>query len=82
MTTVSEIFSRLVMAQPHLSPEAARGWLSLSFATADVARVEELSQMAAEGSLTPVEQEELDAYERAGHLLAILHSKARLSLKQ
>lgn len=64
-----------------LSPEAARSIMSLTFDPADVARMNELSREASEGSLSEEEQDELDRYERVGHLLAILQSKARVSLK-
>jgi hypothetical protein len=34
-----------------------------------------------EGRLTSEEREELESYVKAGHLLALLHSKARRSLR-
>jgi hypothetical protein len=67
--------------RPGLSVDAARSLLSLAFDPEDVHVMNELSQKAQEGTLTAEEQEHLDNYERIGHLLAILQSKARLSLK-
>jgi hypothetical protein len=40
-----------------------------------------LSAKARDGDLTPTEQEEADNFERAGHVLNILQSRARRSLK-
>lgn len=67
---------------PRLSTDAARSLLSLSFDPDDVESMNELSRKAREGSLTAEEQEHLDNYERIGHLLAILQSKARISLRK
>jgi hypothetical protein len=41
----------------------------------------ELAERNQEGALGPKEREELQNYVKAGHLLALLHSKARSSLK-
>jgi hypothetical protein len=67
--------------QPTLPPEAARALLALEFGPADKERMRQLSAKAREGSLTPDEQAETNNYERVGHLLNILRSKARRSLK-
>jgi len=42
----------------------------------------ELSQKANEGILTAEEQSQIDGYNHVRHLLALLQSKARLSLKK
>jgi hypothetical protein len=68
--------------KPMLSPEAARELLALDFSPADKDRMRQLSAKAREGTLTPAEQAETDNYERVGHLLNILQSKARRSLKR
>jgi hypothetical protein len=67
--------------KPALSPEAARDLLALDFSAADKARLRELSAKAREGTLTAAEQAEADNYERVGHVLNILQSKARRALK-
>jgi hypothetical protein len=61
-------------------PEVAGSILKLGFKDADVARMNELSQKASEGTLTVEEQNELDGYEHIGGFLNILQAKARLSL--
>jgi hypothetical protein len=67
--------------RPTLDPRAARAILALDFSDADKERMRQLSAKARAGTLTPPEQVEIDNYERVGHLLNILQSKARRSLK-
>ena len=75
------ILSRLIGSDlSRLAPEAARTFLDLDFPKEDHQRVAELSAKATEGSLSVDEREELDEYMRVADLLAILQSKARLSL--
>jgi hypothetical protein len=77
----ADILERLIDPQkPGFSSEAARWFLSLSFSPDDVARMNELSRKASEGTLTEQEQQTLNSYEGIGHLLAIIQSKARRSL--
>jgi hypothetical protein len=64
-----------------LSPETARDLLALDFTPADKDRMRELSAKARAGTLTPAEQAAINNYERVGHLLNVLQSKARRSLK-
>ena len=40
-----------------------------------------LAQKGCEGDLTASEEAELESYRHVGHLLALIHSKARASLK-
>lgn len=42
----------------------------------------ELAAKAQEGHLSDVEQDECRNYELIGHLLSLLHSRARLAFKQ
>jgi len=67
--------------EPTFSPEAARELLALDFDQADKARMKKLSAKAREGTLTAAEEAEADKYELLGHLLNVLQSKARRSLK-
>jgi hypothetical protein len=67
---------------PTLAPEVARALLTLDFNPADKARMRQLSAKAREGTLTSDERAEVDNYERVGHLLNIMQSKARRSLKR
>ncbi|MEX2113565.1 MAG: hypothetical protein WD845_10295 [Pirellulales bacterium] len=80
-TSESAIFERLVLpSQPGLSQEAARSLLAVGFSPADTERMHDLAEKARQGTLTPQEQQEIDNYERVGHYLAILQSKARVAL--
>lgn len=65
---------------PPLSRDAAESLLRIRFAANDVERMNVLAEKARRGELTPQEQEQLDAYERVGHLLSTLRSFARRSL--
>ena len=66
---------------PTFSPEAAQDILSLEFSESDKERMRELSAKARAGTLTAEEDAEAGRYELVGHLLGILQSKARRSLK-
>ena len=77
------ILNRLVdTTDDALSPDAARFFLAMRFSDDDVERMNELSEKANAGTLTDAEDAEMTDYERVGHLLGILQSKARKSLKQ
>lgn len=67
--------------KPTLTPEAAHAILTLEFPPADRERMHQLVEKARQGMLTPREQVEIDNYERVGHLLDLMKSKARKSLK-
>jgi hypothetical protein len=66
---------------PTFSPEAARDILTLDFDQADKDRMRQLSAKARAGTLTAKEDAEAGKYELVGHLLSIMQSKARRSLK-
>jgi hypothetical protein len=81
-TSEVAIFSRILEPdKPALSPQAARDILALDFDPADKERMHQLLAKARAGTLTPAEQIAIDNYERVGHLLNILQSKARRCLK-
>jgi hypothetical protein len=81
MITEADIFSRVIdPSNPTLTPEAAKGILQLNYSEADHARMAELARKSNEGSLTPDEQRELESYVFVGDVLAMIKSKARLSL--
>jgi hypothetical protein len=84
-TTPSEltILNRLLKPQQGDLPlTVARGLLKITFGQSDRERMRELLRKAQAGRLTADEQAEIDSYERVGHFLDLLHSKARLSLKR
>jgi hypothetical protein len=65
-----------------LSAQLAQVVLSFAFGQEDQKRMRQLSEKASAGMLSTEEQEELDSYERVGHFLSLLQSKARISLKR
>lgn len=78
----ADILSRVIDPdEPCLSREAAECILQLGFPREDVERMNTLAERARAGILTPEERELADRYERVGHFLSLLKSKARLSLK-
>src|SRR5262245_18395886 len=84
-TAISEvaILDRVIRPErDDLSPEAARSLLRLEFDGRDGERMNELSAKASDETLTADEERELDCFVYAGHLLALLQSKARQSLKK
>jgi hypothetical protein len=81
-TIESAILTRVVLPDAAtLTPGVAQSVLSMEFTAADRRRMNELSEKAQEGTLTNDEQTELDSYERVGHFLSLLKSKARRSLQ-
>jgi hypothetical protein len=81
--TEADVFRRVFEPEkPNLSPAAARSILQLDFKSEDRDRMNALAAKAQRGSLTKEENAELDTYIQVGHLLAIMQSKARQSLKQ
>jgi hypothetical protein len=80
--TDAAIVGRLTMPdQSGFSPETAREILSIQLSAEDQARMQELSHKAQEGTLTLIEQSEVESYRRVGYWLGILWSRARLSLQ-
>jgi hypothetical protein len=77
------IFGRILNnGGSEMSPEAARYFLTLQFVQEDQARMAELAERNQAGGLSPEEREELMSFVQAGHLLALLHSRARKTLKE
>jgi hypothetical protein len=65
-----------------MTPELARYVLTLGFSDADQVRMEELAGSNQRGGLSDDDHDELMGYVKAGHLLALVHSKACTSLKK
>ncbi len=77
------IVSRILTGSKNgLSPEVARYILDVGFSDEDKARMHELAVKNQEGNISPTELQELDSYIKAGDLLALLKSKARMALKK
>jgi hypothetical protein len=81
--TEAALWERLLNpASADLSPEAARYILNLCFPQQDTDRMHELAEKARAGTLSIEEHVEMDNYERVGHVLSLMKSKARKSLKK
>jgi hypothetical protein len=77
------ILARLIEPERSgLAPEAARYILTLDFKGSDLQRMNELAEKARDGALSPGDEREIENYRHVGHLLALLRSKARVSLRQ
>lgn len=59
-----------------LPADIARYFLNLGFSERDKARMHDLAVRNQEGTISPIETEELFAYGKAGGLLSLLHIKA------
>lgn len=81
-TSEVAILGRVIEPEkPTLSPEAAQAILAFDFSLKDKDRMRVLSAKAQTGTLSRREQTEMNNYERAGHVINIMQSKARKSLK-
>ena len=78
----TEILSRVVGPEnPTFTPQVARSILELRFCDADTERMNELAAKARQGDLSEEEQSQLHGYLFVGAMVDLMHSKARLSLK-
>jgi hypothetical protein len=76
------ILSRLIHPErADFSPEVARAILKFTFEPEDLGRMHELVVKNQDGALSQAEQLELESYRRVGRVLDMMHSKARLALK-
>jgi len=81
-TSEGAIFSRVVEPdQATLTAAAAQAILDFGFPQAAKNRMRKLSAKARQGTLSALEQDEINNYERVGHILSLMKSKARRSLK-
>jgi hypothetical protein len=77
----AEILTRVISpGDPSLDRKVAEAILGIGFKPADKRRVDDLAEKARQGTLSPDERTEADSYERVGHFVAVLKSKARRSL--
>ena len=76
------LWERVIRMEGQLPAAATRALLKVRFPPQDEERMRQLSAKARAGQLSPQEQIEIDAYERLGCLLDILHSQARRALKR
>ena len=81
--TEAAILARVIQAEEAaLSRSAAEYLLSVRFGERDVARMNELSELARQGKLTSQEHVELDCYLHVSNLLAVMQSKGRRALQR
>ena len=81
-TSQGAIFGRVVQPEKAtLDDAAARAFLDFDFRRTDKDRMRELLAKAKAGTLTAEEETEIDNYERVGHMLSLIKSKARRSIK-
>jgi hypothetical protein len=81
-TSEVAIFGRVLEPeQATLDAAAARAILELDFRQADKDRMRQLLAGARAGTLSADEAIEIDNFERVGHMLSLMKSKARRSLK-
>ncbi|MBI4601162.1 MAG: hypothetical protein HY721_04295 [Planctomycetes bacterium] len=80
--TEAAIWTRIVHPEGELTSRSARAILQVGFQQGDRERMRALAAKAREGLLTPEEEIEIDSFERVGHLLSTLKSKARKVLKK
>ncbi len=79
--TEAGILARMIQTRVGtLSHDAAAYLLSLRFEDRDIARMNELSEMARAGALDAAAGAELDGYIHVSNLLAVMQSRARPSL--
>ena len=80
--TEAGILARLIQTrQDDLSCDAANYLLSLRFDDKDMRRMNELTELARNGTLTSADEAELDSYIHVSNLLGVMQSKARQSLR-
>ncbi len=77
-----DILSRIIEPEKPAFPAAvAKQILDWKFSKTDLQRMNTLSEKAQDRTITRSERIEAESYERIGHFLSILKSKARISLK-
>jgi hypothetical protein len=82
-TSEVAIFGRILESdQATLDVAAAQAIINFDFKQTDKERMRVLLAKAKKGTLTADEQIEIDNYERVGHMLSLMKSKARRSLKE
>lgn len=77
----SDILTRVIAPDDgSLEKRIAEAVLAMGFKDSDKQRMDELARKAREGTLSANERDEAESYERVGHFVSLLKSKARRSL--
>lgn len=74
----ADVLSRLEVS---LTPEGARDLLKIEFSSQDQERMRELLEKGNQGTRTADEEQEATEFERIGHVVSMLKSVARRTLK-
>ena len=74
-----EILSRL---EVEMTQAGARDLLKMAFSAQDQQRMMELLEKGSQGTRTPEEDQQAREFERLGHVLSMLKSMARRTLKR
>jgi hypothetical protein len=82
MSTTTMDFEPSIVERLVVSPNAAEAILSLEFKDPDRQRMRELADKNNKGTITDDEKVEMEGYRRVGTFLALMQSKARLTLKR
>ena len=76
------IWARLIQTPTEpISPEAARYFISIDFSEADHSRMQILMDKSNEGTMAPEEEAELESYVNIANVLSVMHSRARVALR-
>lgn len=76
-----DLVARTFCGDAEAMPAHVAEWiLGMRLPSEDQAQLTELGEKARRGGLSPEEELKIDGYLRAGHLLAIMQSKARQAL--
>ena len=79
LNTEADVLSRL---ETSLTPDGARDLLKMQFSSQDQNRMRELLDKGNQGIRTPDEDRQASEYERVGHVISMLKSVARRTLKR
>jgi hypothetical protein len=82
LTDADNLVHVVAPTEPTLPEASARSLLELRFDDKAVQRMNELAEKCGSSQLTDAERNELESFQRVGHLLNLLQAKARLSLAQ
>jgi len=78
----AQILTRVIAPDDSpLDRKAAEAILEMGFKALDKQRIDELAEKARQGALSAEERAEAESYERVGHFVSLLKSKARRSLQ-
>lgn len=81
LTSAEILLDIFTNEEAKMSPEAAKGILSMRFTDKQRARMLDLADRSSAGTLSPAERQEMEGYANAGTFLSLLHAKARLAMR-